>query len=208
MLQYPFLRRRARLRERLGEKSAALFSGSMRGRNYRGNPYPFRASSHFLYFIGRSLVNACFVSTSEGDTLFIEPQSSADVLWHGEQYTLPGLSLELGIEVRPLVELPTVLLATTSTIPGVSAELRELQSLALGRPINNVIGAIDQRLAQIIVDLRSIHDDESIGHMRETVALTSDVHAKVPGWLNAGMAPTEIWALMQAEFTAKGYGCL
>ena len=56
------------------------------------------------------------------------------------------------------------------------------------------------------MDLRSIHDDESIGHMRETVALTSDVHAKVPGWLNAGMAPTEIWALMQAEFTAKGYG--
>ena len=80
--------RRSQLRSHLGESQALIPSGQSLGRNYAGNPFPFRASSHFLFLAGKSLENAFFLSCPSGDALFIEPQSNADILWHGKHETL------------------------------------------------------------------------------------------------------------------------
>ncbi|HEX5099797.1 MAG TPA: aminopeptidase P N-terminal domain-containing protein, partial [Polyangiaceae bacterium] len=60
-------------RERLASKldgPALLVSGLARARNYRGNRYPFRAESHFLYFVGRPLEGAALLLTRAGATLY------------------------------------------------------------------------------------------------------------------------------------------
>src|ERR1700755_1059597 len=86
--------------------SPALFiSGLARPRNYRANRYPFRAESHFLYFVGKPLEGAALLIRPEGSVLFAEPPDPEEALWTGPQPTLEALSRELGLEVRPIEEL-------------------------------------------------------------------------------------------------------
>ena len=105
--------RRKRLAERIS--SAALFvSGEPRPRNFPHNVYPYRAESHFLYFVGRPIPGAALVVSSEGDsTLYSTPPGPDDELWHGPAPGLDDLEDELGLRVRPLSELGVASAAAT-----------------------------------------------------------------------------------------------
>ena len=45
-------------------------AGLPRARNYAANRYPFRAASHFLYFVGEHLAGAALLFTEGKVTLF------------------------------------------------------------------------------------------------------------------------------------------
>ena len=75
--------RRSLLAERIPDQRVLLFSGRERPRNYLANPYPFRASSHFLYFCGWN--HSGLVCLLEGGKaiLFYDFPSNEDIVWHG-----------------------------------------------------------------------------------------------------------------------------
>lgn len=198
--------RRQRLRGELSGGKALLFSGGYVGRNYSANPYGFRASSHFLYFVGKSLVDACYLSTPDEDILFVEPQSAGDVLWHGHKPSLEALSEGLGLRVEPLSRLSEHVDNQVATIPAVHAQTQAVQQQVLGRCLNGFHAPQDQRLAEVIVGLRISHDPYGLQVIRETVRLAAQAHALVPSYLEAGLTAQEVWARMQSQFTAKGYG--
>ena len=57
-----FIARRKQLQQRL--RSPALFaSGFSAPRNFAANRQPFRAESHFLYFVGRAIEGAALLVT-------------------------------------------------------------------------------------------------------------------------------------------------
>jgi Aminopeptidase P, N-terminal domain. len=61
-----------------------LWSGRSISRNYPALTFPFRASSHFLYFAGLPLENAAIRLESGKLELFLDDALPSSTLWHGE----------------------------------------------------------------------------------------------------------------------------
>src|SRR5215216_1407212 len=99
-----FAQRRARLSKALSGR-ALLVAGQSRPRNFQHSRFPFRAESHFLYLVGRSLEGAALLVEPAGATLYAPPADPEAELWTGPMTTLDDLSRELGLEVRPIEEL-------------------------------------------------------------------------------------------------------
>src|SRR3954470_2137993 len=124
--------RRSRLSPRF--PGPMLFvSGLSRPRNFAGNRYPFRAESHFLYFVGRAIEGAALLLEGGKATLFAPRPDPEAELWAGRQPGLDELSRELAIEVRPIdeLEVPEFL----ATLPAQDAESATWQSELLGRDV-------------------------------------------------------------------------
>src|SRR6478735_5528928 len=112
-----FADRRSRLQARLS--GPALFpAGFSRPRNFQHNRFPFRAESHFLYLIGRSIEEAALLITPSTCTLFAPPADPEAELWTGPMQSLDDLARELGLEVKPIEELEELELPPeTATLP-------------------------------------------------------------------------------------------
>jgi Xaa-Pro aminopeptidase len=196
-------------RERLASKltTPALFvAGLARPRNYRANRYPFRAESHFLYFVGRPLEGAALVVGPGGSTLYAEPPDPEEALWTGPQPTLERLSEELGLEVRPLAELE--LGTPTATLPSADFDTACLQGELVGRDIEPASGpeleGIDRALADAVIELRLIHDDAAVAQMRAAARVTDAAHRAGMRATRPGLREAEVVAAMDAAIVRSG----
>lgn len=155
-----------------------MCAGAPVGRNYPGNPYPFRASSHFLYFVGAALPGASLLLAGGEATLFVPPPAPDDALWHGPTPSFDALGAELGLAVRPTTEL--ALPPSTATLPAPDLATRLAQAERLGRPLG---GPLDDALADAVIRLRLRHDEAAIAELRAAADATVAAH-------RAGMAAT------------------
>jgi len=198
--------RRARLSKKLAGP-ALLISGLARPRNYAGNRFPFRAESHFLYFVGRPLEGAALVVRPDGSVLYAEPPDPEEALWTGPQPTLAELSRELGLEVRPLAELEVE--ESTATLPSADPETAFVQSEMVGRDIIAASGpeldGIDRALADAVIELRLIHDDAALAEMRAAAGVTERAHRAGMRATRPGLREAAVVAAMDAEIVAAGY---
>lgn len=88
--------------------AVVLWSGRGKSRNFPANRYPFRASSHFLYFAGLQLENAAIRLDNGQLELFYDNPSPSGVLWHGETPNRTELARIMGADAAfPLAELPS-----------------------------------------------------------------------------------------------------
>ena len=200
-----FAARRRRLADKLSGP-ALIISGLARARNYRANRYPFRAESHFLYFVGKALEGAALVVRPDGSVLYAEPPDPEEALWTGPQPTLEALASELGLEVRPIEELR--LEEPTATLPSADAETAFLQSDLLGRDIVPASGpeleGIDRALADAVIELRLVHDHAALTEMRAAAAVTERAHRAGMRATRPGLREAAIVAAMDAEIVAAG----
>lgn len=199
------LQRRAKLGQRIS--GAALFAaGRPIGRNYPGNPYPFRASSHFLYFVGQGLEGAYVLVEKERTRVFIETPDSDDALWHGPQPSREELSRTLGCELTPLETLPEALKQAkhVATIPAPDAATREEQSSFLGRRLKRSEG--DAALEHAVVALRSVHDDSARVGLANAAAATAAAHKAGMAATRPGLSEAAVCAAMEFELAKLGCG--
>lgn len=162
-----------------------LWSGRPCSRNFPVNIFPFRASSHFLYFAGLPLENAAIFLDNGKLELFMDEASSASALWHGEMPKREEIAEIIGANAAfPLSKLPSkVKGAATIAVQNVSTYLQ--QSEILNRPVapaNSPVG-IDRDLAKAIASLRLYHDAGAISELKKAAAVTVEAH-------KAGMAAT------------------
>ena len=167
--------RRARLAQRL-EGPAWICAGSPVGRNYPANTHPFRASSHFLYFVGQPFEDASLLVEGTDCTLFVHAPTLADALWHGPSPSLESLSARLGCTVKPLEALNVP--PDAATIPLVHG--RHEQEKALGRALGS---DADLALIDAVIALRLRHDAVAIEELKRAAKATVAAH-------RAGMAAT------------------
>ncbi len=167
----------------LGQRFAGavvLWAGHPVSRNFPANTYPFRASSHFLYFAGRPLPGAALVLENGKATLFMDAPHPGAALWHGPTPSPADQAAAIGAEaVYPLAELPqraatAITLPTATTMATASAQ--------------------ERALAQAMVDLRLHHDDWALAEMRWAAQVSVQAH-------QAGMAATR-HATTEAEVRA------
>lgn len=206
-----FERRRAALARALGKRRAIFAAGSPRARNFPANPHPYRAESHFLYFVGRPIAGAALLFDGERAALFVPRPDPSDALWHGVRPTFADLAEALRLDVRPLDELDAALAAaraTVATLPPNDGATASFLSRLLGRPILARSGAkvtgIDAALADAVIALRLAHDEAAVAQMRQAVAATALAHAAGMRSTRPGVREAAIRAAMEAELVAAG----
>lgn len=176
--------RRQRLAEQI-KVPVILWSGQSSPRNFPANRFPFRASSHFLYFAGLPLVNAAIRLEAGRLALFMDESTPADALWHGETPRRSQIAAQIGADAAfPLAELAAHA-AGAATIPVQDASTRAQQTQILQRPLTaaHTLSDLDLELAQAIVQLRLTHDAVALAELEQSAAITMQAH-------QAGMAAT------------------
>jgi len=172
-----FVERRARLSARV-RGPALLVAGQSRPRNFQHNRFPFRAESHFLYLVGRSIEGAALLVEPAGATLFAPPADPEAELWTGPMTTLEDLSKQLGLEVRPLDELQGA--PDIAALPPQDLETALWLSELLDRDLEPGGGVelqgADVALAEAMIALRLCHDSAAVEQLREAAAVTYRAH--------------------------------
>ncbi|MEO1269500.1 MAG: aminopeptidase P N-terminal domain-containing protein, partial [Myxococcota bacterium] len=149
--------RRSALQEALGGRPALLAAGRSRPRAYAGQPYPFRAASHFRYLAGAAIEDAALLLTQEETRLFVRPPRPDDALWHGPEPTLDELGALLRCRVLPLSALDDALSDmrdAVMTVPTPDARGCAQVSAWLRRTVEpGVVSEVDAPLADALIQL-------------------------------------------------------
>jgi Xaa-Pro aminopeptidase len=181
---------------------AILWSGSNSPRNFPANSFPFRASSHFLYFAGLSLSKAAIRLEAGKLELFIDDPSLSSALWHGEMPTREEIAQKIGADVaRPMAELESWV-EDAATLAVQDAATWTQQSQLLNRWVlpQSPPQGIDLELAKAIASLRLTHDEAALTQLRKAAAITVKAH-------KVGMAATPK-AKLEAEVRAAMEGLI
>lgn len=197
----------------LFERPAILWSGQSCARNFPHNTYPFRASSHFLYFAGLPLENAAIRLEAGRLELFMDEGSPDNALWHGETPKRADIAAAIGADAAfPLAEL-AARVKDAATITVQDAATQAQQSQLLGRSIHSqsesaaIDRDLDRDLAHAIIALRLTHDEGAAIELRKAAKTTVAAHL-------AGMAATrnakreaDVRAAMEAAIASQNMSC-
>ncbi len=162
-----------------------LWSGCSSSRNFPANTFPFRASSHFLYFAGLPLEKAAIRLEGSRLELFMDDAPTGSALWHGERPKREHIAQMIGADAAfPMVELESrVVGAATIAVQDCSTQLAQAKLLQREIAQANSSYRADLELARAVISLRLTHDAGAIAELRQAVAVTVQAHL-------AGMAAT------------------
>jgi Xaa-Pro aminopeptidase len=186
-----------------------LLSGQSSARNFPHNTYPFRASSHFLYFAGIPLENAAIRLDSGKLELFMDDSSPASALWHGEMPRRAEIAEAIGADFAfSLSELGTRA-EGAATITGQDSSTYAQQTQLLHREIHPQVAptGIDLDLALAIVALRLTHDAGAITELRKASAVTVAAHLAGMSATATAKRESDIRAAMESTVMAANMTC-
>lgn len=179
-----------------------LWSGRSSPRNYPANTFPFRASSHFLYFAGLPFENAAIHLVAGKLELFMDDAPPGSALWHGEMPKREEIAQMIGADAAfPMAELKSRAgEAATIAVQDYPTQLAQAKLLERAGTWANAPQGIDLELARAIISLRLTHDAGAMAELRQAAAVTVQAHS-------AGMAAT-IGAKTEAEVRAAMEGVI
>lgn len=181
-----------------------LWSGQSPSRNFPANTYPFRASSHFLYFAGLNLPNAAIALQGSHLTLFWDEPTPAAVLWHGPSPTRSQLAEQIGADAaKPLADLEKYCVGA-ATIAVQDSATQQQQAALLGRSlaVPKQSEGLDRVLAEAMVQVRLCHDDWALAEMRRAAEVTRQAHAAGKSATATATTEAEVRAAMEQVILA------
>jgi len=200
--------RRQKLAQQFTGK-ALLWSGCAPSRNFPANTFPFRASSHFLYFAGLPLENAVIELDNGKLTLFLDNPSAEISLWAGEQPTREEIATQMGADAAyPLSALENdYSAAATIALPNPTTYQHQCRCLQRDIPQPWQAQGQDLELIHAIIQLRLSHDDSAIAHIRQAVGVSMKAHQAGMQATQPGKTEAEIRAAMEQVFIAHDQPC-
>lgn len=180
-------------------------SGLARVRNFQANRFPFRAESHFLYFVGRSLEASLLCFEGGEATLYAPPAADEDRLWHGDQPTLQQLEEELQLRTRPIGEFRPK--PETATLPPADGDSNLWLTDLLDRDLEDESGELaaeDEVLAESLISMRLQHDEAALAQIRQAISVTAKAHERARRCTAPGQLESVPRAELEAEFIAAG----
>jgi Xaa-Pro aminopeptidase len=203
-----FSERRARLTKSI-DRPALLPAGQSRPRNFEHNRFPFRADSHFLYLVGRSIEGAALLVEPSGSKLYTPSPDPEAELWTGAMPSFAELARDLGLEVLPLEDLEARPdRRELATLPPQDFDSALWLAELLDRDIEpgggpHLEGA-DAELAEAMIELRLQHDAAAIEQLRQAALVTERAHRAGMRASWVGSREAAVRAAMEAEITAAG----
>jgi Xaa-Pro aminopeptidase len=186
-----------------------LWSGCAVSRNFPANRFPFRASSHFLYFTGYPLENAAIRLEAGRLELFADDPSPERCLWHGKMPTIQEIAQKIGAEAHyRLVELPPRA-REAATIAVQDPHTHAEQSRILQRPVVSAPDSQgrDRELAKAIVQLRLCHDAAALSELRSSAAVAVEAHLAGMQAAQTAKTEAEVRSAMEAAILARNMTC-
>jgi Xaa-Pro aminopeptidase len=188
---------------------AILWSGSPLARNFPANIFPFRASSHFLYFAGLPLTNAAICLEAGRLELYCDEPPPEATLWHGKTLDRSTIAEIIGADAAyPLKELRTKT-HNAATISLFDVRTYQEQCHLLNRPLapaHNLTG-IDLILAKAIITLRSRHDELALSELRQAAAVSVKAHLAGMKATREAKTEAEIRGAMEGAIIAHNFTC-
>jgi Xaa-Pro aminopeptidase len=184
---------------------ALLWSGFAPSRNFSANRYPFRSSSHFLYFAGLPLPGAVLGLSGGQLTLFMDDATAEDSLWHGDSPTVQQIAAQIGaITHYPLSHL-VAFAEAAATIPLTDPLVRQQQANLLGRTWDSThtLQTLDRSLAEAIIQLRLIQDAGAITAIQAAADVTVQAHLAGMACTRKGQTEAQVRAAMEAVITGE-----
>ena len=207
-LAHACAQRRERLAAAFGSRTALIPAGRALPRNYAANTHPYRASSHFLYLVGKPIEGAWLMLDQGAYTLFVPRPDADDDLWHGPTTTRDELAAETGLEVCGLEEFAARKRPVhVAVIPVLDAREAGAVARALGRtPYDLGKHADDEPLLDALVAVRLRHDEAAIIELRRAAEASVRAHVTGMSSTRAGRFEREVCAEMEAVFAREGFG--
>lgn len=208
--------RRAALCRRIGDGLILLPGNEESPMNYRGNPYPFRQDSSFLYYCGidqPGLILLMDASTGEA-TLYGRDLDMEDIIWMGKKPTLHALAESSGItRVKEPGELSARLKGQkVHYLPPYRGDNLLHLSALLDSPVGQVRSGFSEALIEAVVAQRSIKSQEEINQMIWAVELSGRMHVAVMRSAEAGMLESDLTSLVagmcEEEQVRPAYGII
>lgn len=189
-----------------------LWSGQSTPRNFPANTYPFRPSSHFLYFAGLPLENAVIYLEAGHLTLFMDEATPAEALWHGPGPTRTQLAHKIGAgKALPLEDLKHFVGDQVATLKVQDSSTAAQQEQLLNRsiPMAQQSQAQDLALLEAIVQLRLCHDHHALAEIRRAAGVSVAAHktGMAATALGKGLTEAHIRAAMEQAIMAQGMTC-
>jgi Xaa-Pro aminopeptidase len=200
--------RRARVSSLLSRTPAVVFAGSARPRNYLHNPYPFRASSHFLHLVGTGIEGACLLWDGARWILLTRDAAADDDLWHGPTEAREELSQSLGVPISDARGLSSLLQGQRpATLPAFDIGEGALRARALNRD-PELLGKeeLDLSLADALVQSRLVHDAAAIEGLRRAARASVRAHLRGLAATQPGLREQHVCATMEAQLSHDGCG--
>jgi len=196
--------RRGRLAARLGNRPALIASGAPRPRGTHRGLHPFRAASHFLYLFGLHLEKAMGLWTGEDWRVFLPEPGPDAALWTGPVPGFAELGEILGVPVLTTAKLQDALRPGTTTLPSPDVETCVEQSKLTGREIRpGKLPAVDEPLADALIELRLVHDRAGVAGLREAAQATTAAHTAGLRAIRPGIRESVVRAAIEAELVAR-----
>ena len=194
---------------RLIDRPVVLWSGSPIGRNFSANKFPFRASSHFLYFAGLPLVNAVIRLEAGRLELYLDNPPPSATLWHGETPTTAEIGAAIGADaVYPLVELVGKTEdAATIAVQDLATYHQQCKILNRPVPLSHQATGIDLELARAIVKLRSRQDELALQQLRDAAAVSVEAHQAGMRATPSAKSEAKIRSAMEGVIVAHDMSC-
>jgi Xaa-Pro aminopeptidase len=175
-------------------------------RNYRDNVFPFRQSSHVLYYCGVARPGVALAVTEDGDVLFGPEEDVDDVVWHGPHETLREAAAKAGIEdVRDAAELPAWVAARQRRVrflPPFQGDVKLGLAALLGIPVEELAGRADPELAAAVAAQRERKSADEIEQMEAAHAVTRAQHLAAFRAVRPGVRESGVVAAMLAPALA------
>lgn len=208
--------RRAVLCRQIGEGLILIPGNEDSAMNYRGNPYPFRQDSTFLYYCGIDQPGLVLVMDADSgeSTLYGKDLDMEDIIWMGKKPTLHSLAESSGIA---RVKDPADLVARLSGqkvhyLPPYRGDNLLRLAAFLEKPVEQVRNGISEALIHAVVTQRSIKTQEEINQMIWAVELSGRMHVAVMRSAEAGMLESDLTSLVagmcEEEQVRPAYGII
>ena len=197
-----YIQRREALAWAMGEGLVLLQGAPLVPRNYPDNVYPFRQSSHVLYYAGISRPDLWIVldAVSGHTTLYGPPWTMDDVVWCGEQPTLVDLAERAGIRrVDAADALGGVLTRarqagrTVHYLPPYRSSMEVGLSRVLDVPLDAVASGASADLVEAVAEQRLVKTSAEVSEIEDALEVTRDMFVAAmsearPGWIEADVA--------------------
>lgn len=184
-------------------------SGCPRLRNYPAHSYPFRASSHYLFFGAPNEPNQMLMVLNGEATLYRAQPDCDDAVWHGPSKTDEEVAKEFGLQaVKTLEELEddlsTLGIEEVLSLPSPDAATNEVLRRYLGR-VPELDEDPDVDLVDTMMELRRCADSAAQTRLREAVEATVTVQKTLIAACEPGRTEAELRGLLDLEMAKNGW---
>ncbi len=181
-------------------------------RTYPASPYPFRQSSHFLYYVGTNRPGFAAALLPDGQEILYGPaEDPDDLVWRGPQPKITDRANDAG--VARAAEMSTLAADIADWrqqgtdilyLPPCRAEQAVTMAQLLDIPLADVAPGASGELARAIVEQRSIKSAEEIEQLEAAAAASALMYDVAMQTIEPGITELEIAGVIRGVALARG----